>query len=50
MAAMPGRNWNWKALLARSPLTDPRSLGSSLVFHALLLMLASLVALSAIVP
>ena len=41
---------NWKVLMSRSPLTDPRSLVSSLVFHGLLLGLASLVALSAVVP
>src|SRR3954469_5001660 len=45
---MAGRKW--KALVAQSPLTDPRSLGSSLMFHTLLLALASLVALSAVVP
>jgi hypothetical protein len=37
-------------LIGASPLTDPRSLGSSLAFHALLLLLASLAALSAAVP
>ena len=41
---------NWKRLMSRSPLTDPRSLVSSLVFHGLLLGFASLVALSAVVP
>jgi hypothetical protein len=41
---------NWKAIAAKSPLTDPRSLGSSLMFHALLLVLASLAALSTVVP
>ena len=41
---------NWSAIVARSPLTDPRSLGSSLVFHALLLAVASVVALSAVAP
>jgi hypothetical protein len=45
---MSGRTW--KAFVARSPLTDPRSLCSSLVFHVLLVVLASLVALSAVVP
>src|SRR3954453_8870564 len=44
MVVMAGLNW--KAIAAKSPLTDPRSLGSSLMFHALLLVLASLVALS----
>ena len=41
---------NWKVLMSRSPLTDPRSLVSSFVFHGLLLGFASLVALSAVVP
>ena len=41
---------NWKVLMRRSPLTDPRSLVSSLVFHGIVLGFASLVALSAAVP
>jgi hypothetical protein len=41
---------SWKALMSRSPLTDPRSLAISMVFHAVLFGLASLVALSAVVP
>jgi hypothetical protein len=32
------------------PLTDPRSLVSSLVFHALLLLLASVAVLGAVLP
>lgn len=43
---MPGR----KALFNESPLTDPRSLGSSLVVHALLFLAASLAALTVVVP
>ncbi len=43
-----GRAWRW--LVGRSPLTDPRALVSSLAFHTLLLGLASVVALSAVVP
>src|SRR4051794_8612026 len=41
---------NAKAVLGRSPLTDPRSVGSSLVFHAVLLVAASLAALSVALP
>ena len=44
------RGLNWKVLMRRSPLTDPRSLVSSLVFHGIVLAFASLVALSAVVP
>jgi hypothetical protein len=40
----------WKGLSGRSPLTDPRSLGSSFVFHVILLIVASLAALSVAVP
>lgn len=40
----------WKAITGRSPLTDPRSLGSSLVFHVILLVVASLAALTVAVP
>lgn len=36
--------------LARSPLTDPRSLAGSLGFHAALLVIASLVVLGALFP
>jgi hypothetical protein len=36
--------------LGRTPLTDPRSLGSSVVFHAVLLLIASAAALSASMP
>lgn len=36
--------------LGRSPLTDPRSLASSALFHAVLLVVASLVALSVAAP
>src|SRR5437773_1773340 len=39
-----------KHLLGRSPLTDPRSVGSSLVFHVVLLLVASVAALSVAVP
>src|SRR5438046_1432318 len=39
-----------KPQFGRSPLTDPRSLVSSLLFHAALLSVASLAALSVIVP
>lgn len=39
-----------KSHLGQSPLTDPRSLGSSLLFHAVLLFFASLAALSMAVP
>src|SRR5512135_2455188 len=39
-----------KSHLGQSPLTDPRSLGSSLLFHAVLLLVASLAALSMAVP
>jgi hypothetical protein len=45
---MPGSRWKW--LVGRSPLTDLRALGSSLLVHGLLLTLASLMALSAVVP
>jgi hypothetical protein len=47
---MPDLSWSWKSLMSRSPLTDPRSLLGSLVVHGALLILASLVALSAVVP
>lgn len=39
-----------KDWLSGSPLTDPRSLGSSLLFHAVLVLVASLAALSVAVP
>ncbi len=52
--------WRWQELLIprsihrvyfrESPLTDPRSLGSSALVHALLLLLASLTALNAVLP
>ena len=38
------------AELGRTPLTDPRSLGSSLLFHAALLLAASLVVLGSVLP
>ncbi len=41
---MPSKRW--KSWLNPSPLTDPRSLGVSLFLHALLLVVASLLALS----
>jgi hypothetical protein len=41
---------SWKALMRRSPLTDPRALVSSLVFHGLLLGVASMLAFSAAAP
>ncbi|HEV3163112.1 MAG TPA: hypothetical protein VGZ22_03650 [Isosphaeraceae bacterium] len=34
----------------RTPLTDPRSVGSSVVFHAMLLVVASIAALSVSIP
>lgn len=40
----------WNGSGGRSPLTDPRSLGSSLIFHVILLVVASLAVLSAAVP
>jgi hypothetical protein len=40
---------DWRTL-TRYPLTDIRSLGSSLVFHGLLLLAASLVVVAALVP
>src|SRR5512135_3662166 len=39
-----------KSHIGQSPLTDPRSLGSSLLFHAVLLFVASLAALSVAIP
>jgi hypothetical protein len=39
-----------KPMIGRSPLTDPRSLGSSLLFHILLILVASAAALSVTVP
>jgi hypothetical protein len=42
--------FQWKRVGGRSPLTDPRSLGSSLVFHLVLLAVASVAALSVAVP
>ena len=36
--------------LGKSPLTDPRSVGSSAVFHLLVLLLASLTALNVVLP
>ncbi len=36
--------------IGQTPMTDPRSLGSSILFHGLLLALASAVALSATMP
>ena len=36
--------------LGESPLTDPRSVGSSALFHVLLLLLASLTALNVALP
>ena len=47
---MPLAGLHWKSLVARSPLTDPRAMGTSLVCHLLLVGLASMVALSAVVP
>src|SRR4051812_17624467 len=41
---------NWKALAARSPLTDLRALSGAVVFHGLLVVLAWLVALSVTIP
>ncbi len=38
---------NW---VGRSPLTDPKSLVSSMIFHGILLFVVSLAALSAVVP
>lgn len=38
------------AEIGRTPLTDPRSLGSSLLFHAALLLAASLIVLGSILP
>lgn len=42
--------FRWSDLLDRSPLTDPRSVGSSLLFHAVLLVVASVAALSVSIP
>src|SRR6266481_1161689 len=42
--------WELTSWFGRSPLTDPRSLFSSTLFHGLLLLLASAAALSAVVP
>ena len=39
-----------RAVLGRSPLTDPRSLGSSMLFHAMLILLASVAAFGVVVP
>ena len=36
--------------LGQTPLTDPRSLGSSALFHALVVLLASLTILNAAMP
>ena len=36
--------------LGQSPLTDPRALGSSALFHAVLILLASLTVLNATMP
>src|SRR4051794_28654401 len=41
---------HWKAVLGRSPLTDPQALGGSFAFHTVLLVVASLAALSVVVP
>lgn len=45
MTAAGLRNW-----VARSPLTDPRSVGGSIVFHGLLVLVASAAALSVALP
>lgn len=39
-----------KSMLGHSPMTDPRSLSGSLIFHAILLTLASVAALSVAMP
>lgn len=46
----PENTSSTRPILGRSPLTDPRSLGSSLLLHALLLFLMSVAVLSARAP
>src|SRR4051794_40922933 len=36
--------------VGRTPLTDPRSLGGSVLFHAALLLVASLIVLGSVLP